>query len=141
MVGRPNGFANRFGFGGVVLIALDVRLHVLRRHQPHLVPKRAELASPVVRLGGRPGGRREPGSSRARLQVGTPRRGAAREPRDARRASRPSRPIWEEPLPRWRCHEHPFARSSRTISSIRRRSLRLRRNAFWLLTEQPSLPK
>src|SRR5262249_55308108 len=30
-------------------VALDVCLHVLRRHQPHLVPKRAELASPVVR--------------------------------------------------------------------------------------------
>jgi hypothetical protein len=45
----PNSFANRFGVGGVVPIALDVRLHVLRRHQPHLVPKRAELASPVVR--------------------------------------------------------------------------------------------
>ena len=44
----PNRFANRFGVGGVVLITLDVRLHVLRRHQPHLVPKRAELASPVV---------------------------------------------------------------------------------------------
>src|SRR5262249_42691005 len=45
----PNGFTNRFGVGGVVLVALDVRLHVLRRHQPHLVPKRAELASPVMR--------------------------------------------------------------------------------------------
>src|SRR5262245_7854284 len=32
--------------GGVVLVAFDVRLHVLRRHQPHLVSKRAQLASP-----------------------------------------------------------------------------------------------
>src|SRR5262249_15648710 len=45
----PNRLANRFRIGGIVLIALDVRLHVLRRHQPHLVPKRAQLASPVMR--------------------------------------------------------------------------------------------
>jgi hypothetical protein len=31
-----------------VLVALDVRLHVLRWHQPDLVAKRAQLASPVV---------------------------------------------------------------------------------------------
>jgi hypothetical protein len=31
-----------------VLIALDVRLHVLRRHQPHLVSKRTQLACPVM---------------------------------------------------------------------------------------------
>src|SRR5262245_18144819 len=35
--------------GGIVLVALDVRLHVLRRHQSHLVPKRAQLPRPVVR--------------------------------------------------------------------------------------------
>jgi hypothetical protein len=36
---RPhNRFANRFRIGGVMLIALDVCLHVLRRHQSHLVP-------------------------------------------------------------------------------------------------------
>jgi hypothetical protein len=29
--------------------ALDVRLHVLRRHQPHLMAQRAELARPVMR--------------------------------------------------------------------------------------------
>src|SRR5262249_39309660 len=39
----------RFGIGGIVLIALDVRLHVLRRHQSHLVAKRAQLPPPVVR--------------------------------------------------------------------------------------------
>src|SRR6266540_4231738 len=44
-----NSLANRFGIGGIVLIALDVRLHVLRRHQPHLMAKRAQLARPVVR--------------------------------------------------------------------------------------------
>src|SRR5262249_41984085 len=31
------------------LVALDVRLHVLRRHQSHLVAKRAQLPRPVVR--------------------------------------------------------------------------------------------
>jgi hypothetical protein len=41
-------FANRFRIGGIVLVALDVRLHVLRRHQPHLVPKRTQLACPVM---------------------------------------------------------------------------------------------
>jgi hypothetical protein len=44
-----NSLANRFGIGGIVLIALDVRLHVLRRHQPHLMAQRAELARPVMR--------------------------------------------------------------------------------------------
>src|SRR5262245_4897524 len=41
--------ADRFGIGGIVLVALDVRLHVLRRHQPHLMAKRAQLPRPVVR--------------------------------------------------------------------------------------------
>src|SRR5437870_2733683 len=44
-----NRLANRFGVGGIVLIALNVRLHVLRRHQSHLMAKRAQLARPVVR--------------------------------------------------------------------------------------------
>src|SRR5262249_25429943 len=35
--------------GGIVLVALDVRLHVLRRHQSHLVAKRAQLPRPVMR--------------------------------------------------------------------------------------------
>src|SRR5436309_1597704 len=46
-----NRFANRFGIGGVVLVAFDVRLHILRRHQPHLMPKRAQLARPVMPRG------------------------------------------------------------------------------------------
>src|SRR5262249_4603250 len=37
----PNRLADRFRIGGIVLVALDVRLHVLRRHQSHLVAKRA----------------------------------------------------------------------------------------------------
>jgi hypothetical protein len=44
-----NRLANRFRIGGIVLVALDVRLHILRRHQPHLMPKRAQLARPVMR--------------------------------------------------------------------------------------------
>src|SRR6266436_317586 len=32
---------------GVPLPALDVRLHVLRRHQPYLMPERGQLARPV----------------------------------------------------------------------------------------------
>src|SRR6266404_5143588 len=43
-----NSLANRFRIGGIVLIALDVRLHVLRRHQPYLMPERGQLARPVV---------------------------------------------------------------------------------------------
>src|SRR5262245_59722718 len=41
--------ADRFRISGIVLVALDVRLHVLRRHQPHLMAKRAQLPPPVVR--------------------------------------------------------------------------------------------
>jgi hypothetical protein len=48
IVGTLNCLANRFGIGGIVLIALHVRPHVLRRHQPHLMPKRTELARPVL---------------------------------------------------------------------------------------------
>jgi hypothetical protein len=44
-----NRLANRFRIGGIVLVALDVRIHVLRRHQPHLMAQRAQLARPVVR--------------------------------------------------------------------------------------------
>src|SRR5262249_31365960 len=44
-----NRLADRFRIGGIVLVALDVRLHVLRRHQSHLVAKRAHLPPPVVR--------------------------------------------------------------------------------------------
>src|SRR6516162_7070993 len=44
-----NSLTNRFRIGGIVLVALDVRLHVLRRHQSHLVAKRAQLSPPVVR--------------------------------------------------------------------------------------------
>src|SRR5262249_28483421 len=45
----PNRLADCFRIGCIVLVALDVRLHVLRRHQSHLMPKRAQLPRPVVR--------------------------------------------------------------------------------------------
>jgi hypothetical protein len=41
-----NRLADRLGVNGIVLVALDVGLHVLRRHQPHLV---AELPSATLR--------------------------------------------------------------------------------------------
>src|SRR6476659_2439175 len=47
---RPhNRLADCFRIGGIVLVALDVRLDVLRRHQSHLVAERAQLPPPVVR--------------------------------------------------------------------------------------------
>src|SRR5262249_24294502 len=45
----PKSLANRFRIGGIVFVALDVRLHVLRWHQSPLVAKRAQLPRPVVR--------------------------------------------------------------------------------------------
>src|SRR5215472_15736974 len=45
----PYRLADRLRIGGIVLVALDVRLHVSRWHQSHLVPKRAQLSRPVVR--------------------------------------------------------------------------------------------
>lgn len=41
--------ADCLGIGCVVLVALDVRLHVGRRHQPHLMPEGAEFAGPMAR--------------------------------------------------------------------------------------------
>ena len=40
--------ADRLRVGGVVLVALDVRLHVLGRDQPDLVPQLDQLAGPMV---------------------------------------------------------------------------------------------
>ena len=45
----PYRLADRLGVGGIILIALDVGLHVLRRHQPHLVAKLREFTCPIVR--------------------------------------------------------------------------------------------
>jgi hypothetical protein len=41
----------RFGISGIVLVALDVGLHVLRWHQPHPVAKLREFTCPVMGRG------------------------------------------------------------------------------------------
>src|SRR6516162_1095476 len=50
--GRPaNRLTARFRVNRVVLVALDVSLHVFRRHQTNLVTELRQLACPVVRRG------------------------------------------------------------------------------------------
>jgi hypothetical protein len=49
--GSPHSLADGLGIGSIVLIALNVGLHVLGRHQPDLVAKLAQLASPMVSRG------------------------------------------------------------------------------------------
>ena len=51
---RPrHRLADRGRIGSVVLAALDVGLHIARRHQPHIVAELPELARPLVRRGAR----------------------------------------------------------------------------------------
>src|SRR6516162_8236664 len=47
--GAANRLADRFGVGRVVLVALDVRLHVFRRHQTNLVTELRQLTRPIMR--------------------------------------------------------------------------------------------
>ena len=50
--GRPaNRLTARFRVDRIVLVALDVGLDVLRRHQTNLVTKLPQLACPIVRRG------------------------------------------------------------------------------------------
>jgi hypothetical protein len=42
-------FADRLRISGVVFVALDVGLHVLRRHETHLMAQLDQLAGPVMR--------------------------------------------------------------------------------------------
>src|SRR4051794_28582881 len=44
-----NGLADCFRISGIVLVALDVGLHVGRRHQLHRMPQRRQLTRPMVR--------------------------------------------------------------------------------------------
>src|SRR3712207_7460003 len=44
-----SGFAAGFGVRRVVLVALDVGFHVLRRHQADRMPQPGQLACPVMR--------------------------------------------------------------------------------------------
>src|SRR5271166_2232198 len=43
--------ADRLRVGRIVLVALDISLHILRRHQPNLVAELRQLPCPVVRGG------------------------------------------------------------------------------------------
>src|SRR5262245_1742953 len=47
----PDRLADRLGVSCVVLIALEIGLHVLRRHQTNLVSELGQLASPIVGCG------------------------------------------------------------------------------------------
>ncbi len=49
----PHRLTDRFGVSRVVLVALDVGLHVLRRHQPHPVTKLRQFTRPVMGRGAR----------------------------------------------------------------------------------------
>jgi hypothetical protein len=49
--GAANRLADRLGVGRIVLVALDLSLHVLRRHQTNLVTELRQLTRPVVRRG------------------------------------------------------------------------------------------
>jgi len=42
-------FADCLGVGGIVLLPLDVRLHIGRRHQPHSMAQCLELTRPMMR--------------------------------------------------------------------------------------------
>ena len=44
-------FADRFGIGPVILLALDVGFDILRRHQPHRVAEPSKFPCPKVRPG------------------------------------------------------------------------------------------
>jgi hypothetical protein len=44
-----DGLTTALGIRGIVLVGLHIRLHVLRRHEPHLVAELGQFAGPVVR--------------------------------------------------------------------------------------------
>ena len=50
-VGPGDRLADGLRISGIVLLPLDVGLHVGRRHQPHRMAKRLELARPMMRRG------------------------------------------------------------------------------------------
>src|SRR6202035_337709 len=50
-VGPGDRLANGLRISRVILLPLDVRLHIGRRYQPHLVAQRLQLARPMVRRG------------------------------------------------------------------------------------------
>jgi hypothetical protein len=48
-IGSGDRFTNGLSIGHIVLLSLDIRLHLGRRHQPHAVAKSPQLARPMVR--------------------------------------------------------------------------------------------
>jgi hypothetical protein len=48
-VGPGYRFTDGLGISGIVLLSLDVRLHIGRRHQPQGMAKPSELARPIMR--------------------------------------------------------------------------------------------
>src|ERR1039458_4992950 len=44
----PDCFADRLGVGGIVLVALDVGLHILRRNQTNLVAELRQFTRPIM---------------------------------------------------------------------------------------------
>src|SRR5450759_3269159 len=44
----PHRFADRLGVGGIVLVALDVGLYILRRPKPNLMSELRQLACPIM---------------------------------------------------------------------------------------------
>ena len=44
----PDRFADRLSVGGIVLVALDVGLYILRRHHLNLVAQLRQLARPIM---------------------------------------------------------------------------------------------
>ena len=67
--------ADRLGIGHIVLVALHIGFHVVGRHEAHLMAKRGQLASPMVRR--RAGfeadqARRNPGKEREDLAASQP---------------------------------------------------------------------
>ena len=50
-IGPGDRFADGLGVSGIILLSLDIRLHVGRRHQTHGMPERLEFARPMMRRG------------------------------------------------------------------------------------------
>jgi hypothetical protein len=49
----PDRLADRLGISGIILVTLDVSLHILRRHQAHLMAELRQFACPIVCCGAR----------------------------------------------------------------------------------------
>ena len=50
-VGPGHCFTDGLSISSIVLLSLDVRLHIGRRHQAHVMAERLELARPMMRRG------------------------------------------------------------------------------------------